>query len=88
MDLITFIKKEEPVDYVLTTDDCEKVKAQSKELSAMVRSLPIYWCDLNISLYWHCKEKFTAVIKQEDLNGWSDSGNENTERNKVKRVKD
>lgn len=44
MDLVTFIKKEEPVDYVLTIDDCEKDKVQtSKDIIVTVRSSPILW---------------------------------------------
>lgn len=47
MDLVTFIKKEEPVDYVLTTDDCEKFMAQTaaKEIIVTVRYFG-YQCSL------------------------------------------
>lgn len=52
MDLITFIKKEEPVEYVLTTDDQGKVKEESisKEMT-VISYLPIPLYDFDLCLY-------------------------------------
>lgn len=86
MDLMTFIKKEEPVEFVLTTtDDNGKVEEPvlSKVITVTTESLPI--CLENMILIANSsnqKEEFTAIIKQE-LNSWSGSDNENTDRDKV-----
>lgn len=44
MDLITYIKKEEPVEYVLATDDNGKIEEKpiSNEITVTAYTLPIY----------------------------------------------